>query len=89
MKDERDSIEESETVSKTETVERALSAKGISKIFKFVSASGIISCAALKWLGFMPGATIGEICLAWGVVYGVGAGTIDLNIMFDKFSGRG
>lgn len=54
-----------------------------------MSAAGIISCAVLKWLGFMPGAKIGEICLAWGVVYGVGAGTIDLNIMFDKFSGRG
>jgi len=88
MKDEENPIEESETVSKTETAEGALSAKRISKIFKFVSAAGIISCAVLKWLGFMPGATIGEICLAWGVVYGVGAGTIDLNIMFDKFAGR-
>lgn len=89
MKDERDSIEESAAVPETGTIEGALSAKRISKIFKFVSAAGIISCAVLKWLGFMPGATIGEICLAWGVVYGVGAGTIDLNIMFDKFAGRG
>ena len=45
------------------TVGTALSAKGISKIFKFVSAAGIILCAVFKWLGFMPGATIGEIIL--------------------------
>ena len=82
--------EENTTTTVTETTgcEKALSAKGISKIFKFVSALGIITCAVLKWLGFMSGATIGEICLAWSVVYGLGAGTIDLNLMLDKFSLR-
>ena len=65
-----------------------LTAKTISKIFKFVSAFGIIACAVIKWLGFMPNAGIGEIILAWAAVYGVGAGTIDLNIIFDKFIGR-
>ena len=65
-----------------------LTAKTISKIFKFVSAFGIIACAVIKWLGFMPSATIGEIVIAWAAVYGVGAGTIDLNIIFDKFTGN-
>lgn len=64
-----------------------IKAKTISKIFKFVSAIGIIACAIIKWLGFMPNATISEIVIAWAAVYGVGAGTIDLNIIFDKFTG--
>ena len=62
-------------------------AKVISKIFKFVAAAGIIACAVLKWLKIMPDATAGEIILIWAAVYGVGAGTIDLNIIFDKFIG--
>ena len=62
-------------------------AKNISKIFKFVSALGIVVCAVLKWLGVMPSVSVGEICMVWAVVYGLGAGTIDLNIMFDKFVG--
>lgn len=65
--------------------EKGLTAKKISKIFKFVATGGIIVCAVLKWGGVFPGATITEICMIWAVVYGLGAGTIDLNIMFDKF----
>lgn len=66
---------------------QVVSAKNISKLFKFLAAFGIIVCAVFKWIGIMPGATIGEICIVWSVVYGLGAGTIDLNIMFDKFTG--
>lgn len=65
-----------------------IKAKTISKIFKFVAAGGIIVCAVLKWLGVMPGATIGEICMMWSCVYGLGAGTIDFNIMLDKLHGN-
>lgn len=64
-----------------------LTAKRISKILKLVVSIGLVVSAVLKWLGVMPGATIGEICTVWAVVYGLGAGTIDLNIMFDKFVG--
>jgi hypothetical protein len=60
-------------------------AKIISKIFKIVSAAGIAVCAVLKWVGVMPGASITEICVVWSVIYGLGAGTIDFNIMLDKF----
>lgn len=70
-----------------ENNEGGLTAKKISKIFKFVSALGIVVCAVLKWIGVMPSASVGEICMVWAVVYGLGAGTIDLNIMFDKFVG--
>ena len=69
--------------------DEGLTAKRISKIFKFFAAFGIVLCAVLKWLGVMPTATVGEICMVWAVVYGLGAGTIDLNIMFDKFVGGG
>ena len=65
-----------------------MEAKVISKVFKFIAATGIILCAVLKWLDIMPNATAGEIVMIWSAVYGVGAGTIDLNIMFDKFTGN-
>lgn len=66
---------------------KELTAKTISKIFKFTAAGGIIASAVLKWAGILPNASAGEICLIWAAVYGIGAGTIDLNIMFDKFTG--
>lgn len=66
---------------------KELAAKTISKIFKFTAAGGIIACAFLKWAGILPNAGAGEICMVWAAVYGIGAGTIDLNIMFDKFTG--
>lgn len=81
-------IDEDMTVELTGKEPAGLHAKTISKIFKFVSAGGIVACAVLRWLNILPGATIGEICLVWAVVYGLGAGTIDLNIMFDKFLGE-
>lgn len=70
---------------KTETKENKLtSAKNLSKIFKIISVLGIIICHVAKWLGWIQADT-GEICLMWSVVYGLGAGTIDFNIMLDKF----
>lgn len=69
---------------KKQTEERKLPAKTLSKAMKIVAVLGIILCHALKWLGVLN-ADSGEICMMWAVVYGLGAGTIDLNIMFDKF----
>ena len=77
--------EEKETESEKENV---LTAKKISKIFKFIATGGIVICAVLKWVGALPDATISGVCTVWAVVYGLGAGTIDLNIMFDKFCGN-
>lgn len=59
-------------------------AKTISKVFKFVSVIGIIACHILKWCGLLN-APSDEICAMWAVVYGLGAGTIDFNLMLDKF----
>lgn len=60
-------------------------AKSISKLFKFICPIGMVTCAVLKWTGVMPEATIGEISLLWSVIYGQGAGTIDANLIIDKF----
>ena len=59
-------------------------AKSMSKIFKVISVLGIIICHILKWCKLLD-APSGEICMMWAVVYGLGAGTIDFNIMLDKF----
>ena len=68
-----------------QTAENKLtSAKTMSKIFKVIAVLGIITCHILKWCGILN-AESGEICFMWAVVYGLGAGTIDLNIMLDKF----
>ena len=74
-------------MSEEKETENGLSAKKISKIFKFMVTSGSVVSSVLKWVGVLPVATISEICTVWAVVYGLGAGTIDLNIMFDKFCG--
>ena len=66
--------------------ETGLKAKTLSKIVKVFAVAGLVACAALKWLGIMPNATTGELCAIWATVYGLGAGTIDLNIIFDKFT---
>lgn len=63
-------------------------AKTLSKIFKVVVGVGILVCSILKWVGILSGATIGEICTLWSVVYGLGAGTIDLNLVIDKFKNK-
>ena len=67
-----------------ENKDKLTSAKTMSKIFKVVSVLGIIICHVAKWLGWINADT-GEICLMWAVVYGLGAGTVDFNIMLDKF----
>lgn len=65
-----------------------MTAKILSKIFKVVTVIGIISCAILKWVDVLPNASVADICILWAVVYGLGAGTIDLNILVDKFTNK-
>ena len=71
----------------TEAEDKKLTAKTISKVFKFIATGGLVVSAVLKWAGILPNASAGEICMIWTTVYGLGAGTVDLNIMFDKFTG--
>jgi len=67
-----------------QTEKKKLPAKTLSKAMKILAVLGIILCHALKWLGVLN-ADSGEICQMWAVVYALGAGTIDMNIMLDKF----
>ena len=46
----------------TEVEEKKLTAKKISKAFKFIAPAGAIICAVLLWVGVFKNATIGEIC---------------------------
>lgn len=66
--------------------ENKLTAKTLSKIMKVVAVLGIVICHIFKWCGKLN-ADSSEICFMWAWVYGLGAGTIDLNIMLDKFRG--
>lgn len=75
-------MEEQNIQSKSEN--KLTSAKTLSKIFKVLAVVGIIVCHIFKWCGKLT-ADSTEICFMWAVVYGLGAGTIDLNIMLDKF----
>ena len=64
-----------------------IEAKSLSKLFKILAGAGLLACSICKWCGLLPNATIGEICMVWSVVYGLGAGTIDFNLIVDKFVG--
>lgn len=78
-------VTSSEGTTLTKEKEKKLKAKSLSKMFKVVSVLGLITCGILKWLNVLPKASIGEICALWATVYGLGAGTIDANIIIDKF----
>ena len=65
-----------------------LHAKDISKVFKIVAPVFAVSMAILKWTGVFPNITISEIIYISCFIYAAGAGTIDLNLMLDKFTSR-
>lgn len=72
-----------------EEEEKTIHAKTISKIFKLVCGLGMAVCAILKWCNILPSASIAEIVTLWACIYGVCAGTIDLNIILDKVVNNG
>lgn len=63
-----------------------LHAKNISKVFKIVAPVFAVVMAILKWTGVFPNVTISEIIYISCFIYAAGAGTIDLNLMLDKFT---
>lgn len=65
-----------------------LHAKDISKVFKIVAPVFAVAMAILKWTGVFPNITISEIIYISCFIYAAGAGTIDLNLMLDKFTNR-
>lgn len=65
-----------------------LHAKAISKVFKIIAPVFAVVMAILKWTGVFPNVTISEIIYISCFIYAAGAGTIDLNLMLDKFTSR-
>ena len=65
-----------------------LHAKDISKVFKIVAPVFAVAMAIFKWTGVFPNITISEIIYISCFIYTAGAGTIDLNLMLDKFTSR-
>lgn len=64
---------------------KEIKAKTVSLIVKVVDAILIVGFAVLKWLGYFPDATIGEICTVGAVIAAI-FGDISLNTALDKFT---
>lgn len=64
---------------------KGLKAKTVSLWAKIVGAVIIVGGHILKWTGVLPNATSGEICACGFAVMGI-FGTVDLNLMIDKFT---
>lgn len=70
------------------TESKKLKAKTVSLLGKIVGGVVILGGHVLKWIGKLPSATSGEICACGFAVMGV-FGTIDINLMIDKFVKKG
>jgi uncharacterized membrane protein len=79
-------MEEAETVETTEKESKGLKAKTASLCAKILGAVIIVAGHVLKWAGVFPDASSTEICACGFSVMGI-FGTVDLNIMLDKFTG--
>ena len=49
--------------------------------------AGLLLCV-LHWLGKLPEASVQDIWIAIGTAYGIGLGTVDLNICRDSWTGN-
>ena len=78
-------MEEAETTEKEEN--SGLKAKTVSLCAKILGAVIIVAGHILKWTNVFPEASSTEICACGFSVMGI-FGTVDLNIMLDKFTGR-
>ena len=65
--------------------EKGLKAKDASLWGKIIGAGIAVVGHILKWTGVLPNATSGEICACAFTVMGI-FGTVDLNILADKFT---
>lgn len=68
-------------------VKREIKAKNASLYAKILAVVIVIAGHILKWCGVIPAASSSEICLCGITVMGI-FGTVDLNILADKFTGR-
>lgn len=68
-----------------ESENKGVKAKTVSLIAKIIGAVVIITGFVLKWAGVLTGASSEEICACGFSVMGV-FGTVDVNIMLEKFT---
>lgn len=71
----------------TETEKKGLKAKTASLWAKIIGGIIIIGGHVLKWTNILPNASSGEICACGFSVMGI-FGTVDLNILIDKFTNK-
>lgn len=64
---------------------KEVKAKNVSLVVKIIAVIFIIAGSVLKWIGVLPNATIGEICMVGGVI-GAIFGDISINTAIDKFT---
>lgn len=69
------------------TVKKEIKAKNASLYAKILAVIIVVAGHILKWCGVLPMASSSEICLCGITVMGI-FGTVDLNILADKFTGR-
>ena len=65
-----------------------MKARDYSLISKIVAVLVLIAGHVFMWLGKLPNANSSQICACAFGIMGV-FGTVDLNILIDKFTGRG
>ena len=83
-------MEETKVEKEIETVKeetKGLKAKTVSLWAKIIGGVIIVGGHVLKWLNVLPSATSGEICACGFSVMGI-FGTVDLNILVDKFTSK-
>jgi hypothetical protein len=69
----------------SETEKKELKAKTCSLIAKIVSGAVVLVGAILKWLNIFSNCEINELCVVGFTIMGV-FGTVDLNLLAEKFS---
>lgn len=89
MSDRDEEVKEVEEVTTSVSSEKKkiTDAKNISKIYKIVAPLGLVVMYVFFARGLLPNASLGGLIAVWGAVYGYGAGTIDINLMLEKFAG--
>lgn len=78
-------MEEKKELTEAETKKKDLKAKDCSLWAKITGAVIIVAGHIIKWLGFLPESSSREICICGFSVMAI-FGTVDLNILIDKFT---
>jgi len=85
MSDSMETLTEAMNEEKTE--KKGIKAKTVSLWAKIIALIIVVGGHALKWTGVLPGASSNEICACGFTVMGI-FGTVDINILIDKFTSK-